>query len=363
MPSLTTDATLGTGRSIGRYFGLVSMVPSLLLASWLWALWATGVLSGRPTTAHVTSRLTHLGFAGSAAAFLVVLAIALVTHPLQFALVQAWEGYWGRTVTTRTLRVWRTSAHLRQRNAATVRAAKLASALEELEDDDVTDILRGNDERARRQLLAVVVAHESAERLAGRYPSSSIDVMPTALGNVLRRHELLAGASSNLPVLTFATHIGMVAKDEHNAYVQDRRDDLDLAVRVSASAAAAAVATVLLMWPHGVWLLWALVPYTAMFLSYRGAVSVAAAYGAALGAWVDLTRPRLYEALRIPSPGTAQQERDQNSHLVDMVNGSPDFTIVFRGDDSRRLVLGARHPKVRANLTKARGTAKAPTTP
>jgi hypothetical protein len=331
------------------------MVPSLLLGSWLWALWATGVMAGSPTMVHVTSRLTHLSVAASAAAFLAVLAIALVTHPLQFPLVQAWEGYWGRTPATRALRVWRTSAHLRQRNAATVRAAQIGTALEKLEDDDVTDILRGNDERARRQLLTAVVANESAERLAGRYPRKAVDVMPTALGNVLRRYELVAGGSSNLPVLTFATHIGMVAKDEHNAYVQDRRDDLDLAVRVSASAGVATVATVLLMWPHGVWLLWALVPYTAMWLSYRGAVSVAAAYGAALGAWVDLTRPRLYEALRLRNPGTAQQERDQNSNLVDMVNGSPDFTMVFRSDDSRRPVLGARQPKVRASPTKPRG--------
>lgn len=52
------------------------------------------------------------------------------------------------------------------------------------------------------------------------------------------------------------TSLGMVAAPEHNEYVQDRRDDLDLAVRVSACAAAATAATAVVMLPHGLWLLW-----------------------------------------------------------------------------------------------------------
>ncbi|GAB3438940.1 hypothetical protein GCM10027517_11770 [Phycicoccus ginsengisoli] len=352
MPSLTSDATLGTGRSIGRYFGLVSMVPSLLLAGWLWSLWATGAVDGVPAVANVTAHLAHPSIAASAAAFLAVLALALVTHPLQFPLVQLLEGYWGGGATSQALRVWRTSAHLRRRNAASRRVGVLGTALEVLDDDDVTDVLRGDDDNARRELLTAAVAHETAKRVVGRYPTTPLDVMPTSLGNVLRRHELLAGASSNLPVLVFATHIGMVAKSEHTAYVQDRRNDLDLAVRVCACAAVATVATVLVMWPHGAWLLWSLVPYVATWMAYRGAVAVAAAYGTALRAWVDLTRPQLYEALRMSNPATAQQEREQNRNLEDMVNGSPDFTMVFRNDHPRRALLGARSPKVHALSTK-----------
>ncbi len=30
-----TDATLGTGSTIGRYFGVVSVVPSVFLTAWL----------------------------------------------------------------------------------------------------------------------------------------------------------------------------------------------------------------------------------------------------------------------------------------------------------------------------------------
>jgi hypothetical protein len=357
VPSLTSDATLGTGRSIGRYFGLVSMVPSLLLATWLWGLWATGALSGVPTMANVTARLSHLNIAASGAAFLAVLAIALVTHPLQFPLVQLLEGYWGRAPATRALRVWRTSAHVRRLNEAKKLAAQLGRQLEEMDDDDVADALKGDDEVARRQLLDTVVAHEAATRVVSRYPQETLNTMPTALGNVLRRHELLAGGSSNLPVLVFATHIGMAAKDGHNAYLQDRRDDLDLAVRISASAGVATAATALVMWPHGLWLLWALAPYGAAWMAYRGAVAVAAPYGAALGAWVDLTRPQLYEALRMRPPTTAQQERDQNRELEDMVNGSPDFTMLFHTDAHRRRPpLGSRSPTVQAARPGAIGT-------
>lgn len=84
-----------------------------------------------------------------------------------------------------------------------------------------------------------------------------------------------AGASYNLPILSFATHIAMIADPAHTAYVQDQRNQLDLAARMSAMAIIATAITCLAMWSDGTWLLTALIPYTAAWLSYRGAITSA----------------------------------------------------------------------------------------
>jgi hypothetical protein len=347
--SLTSDATLGTGRSIGRYFGLVSTVPSVVLAGWLWLLWATGALTGPPDFALVGKQLQDVSVPAAALGFLGILALALVTHPLQFSLVQLFEGYWGRSQLGRRWRVNRTDAHIRSLTDARARERGAKNLLKLHGPAGVAKLLKGPESPQRRAVLVALVDQQVASRINARYPDYVTNVLPTALGNVLRRHELRAGASSALPILSFATHIGMVADAAHTDYVQDQRNDLDLAVRVSATAVLATIATVLVMWPHGLWLLMALVPYTAAWMAYRGAVSVAATYGAALGAWVDLTRPRLYDALEIDHPATAQLERERNKHLADMVNGSLGFTMRYATADraTGKTGLGSRSPSVR----------------
>ena len=154
--------------------------------------------------------------------------------------------------------------------------------------------------------------------------------MPTRLGNVLRRYEARAGASFGLPIITFATHIGMVAEPKHTAYVNDQRAQLDLAVRMTVLSGLATTATAALMWPYGVWALATLLPYAAAWGSYRGALVAASSYAQAFSAWLDLNRFRLYDALQMEVPPSAAAERTSNSHLLDMVNGSTEFTMTYR---------------------------------
>jgi hypothetical protein len=121
----------------------------------------------------------------------------------------------------------------------------------------------------------------------------------------------------------------MVADLAQTAYVQDQRSQLDLAVRMCATGFIATGVTAVLMWPHGVWLLLALVPYVAAGLSYRGAVVSANSYGLALIAWVNLSRFRLYEALRLRDVDSADAERAQNSQLVDLIHGHVEYTASY----------------------------------
>ena len=164
------------------------------------------------------------------------------------------------------------------------------------------------------------MAATSASVLA-RQPLEPVHIMPTALGNVLRRHEQIAGASVGLPILSWATHIGLVADPAHTKYVNDQRTLVDLAARMSATAAAAAAVSFVLLWDKGAALLLVLVPYVVSWLSFRGAVVCANAYGAALQAWVNLNRFELYDALRLKPVDTLEEERTRNMGLRGILTG------------------------------------------
>jgi hypothetical protein len=161
----------------------------------------------------------------------------------------------------------------------------------------------------------------TARIAVGKYPNEPIHVMPTALGNTLRRHEMLAGAAVGLPVLSWATHIGLVADPAHNRYINDRRTEMDLAVRMSFSSVIAAVVTFALLWNDGWWATATLIPYMFAWLSYKGAISSADAYGAALCAWVDLNRIRLYQALALVPAPTITDEKERNGKLQGLLAG------------------------------------------
>jgi hypothetical protein len=333
MPNVpVADATLGTNKSIGRYFGLVSTIPSLVLTAWVYLLLATGALQGTPHLATLEKNLTLDQPGQLLAVFATALAVALVLHPLQFTIVQALEGYWGPTRIGQAARASRTTAHLRRLNKA--RAVREESAKVrhswKREGVDVDAHLSGAATPFQESLVRALVKMTAAGELVGQYPVESTHVMPTRLGNILRLHEMRAGASVGLPILTYATHIGMVAAPSHNEYVRDQRSQVDLAARMCAMGILATGVTCLVMWPYGPWLLTALIPYTAAWLSYRGAISTAGSYGQALSAWVDLNRFTLYDALRLPPPPDTSAERVQNAMLEGMMAGHPDYCSKYQ---------------------------------
>lgn len=159
------------------------------------------------------------------------------------------------------------------------------------------------------------------------YPSELAEVLPTRLGNRLRRYERVAGQAVHLPVLSWATHIAMVAKREHTEYVNDQRTQLDLAVRMSVLMGVASVLTFGLLWRGGLLVLSCLVPYAAAYASYRGSVAAADSYGRALQSWVDLNRIRLYDELGLPRPASTEAEREQNDKLNELVLGEDSLKV------------------------------------
>ena len=88
-------AISGVGGAIGRYFSIVSFIPSLFLAAFTFALIESGSWSGSggPDWVRAGNAFTHLG--NLVLLTLISIALGVVVHPVQFALVQLFEGYWG----------------------------------------------------------------------------------------------------------------------------------------------------------------------------------------------------------------------------------------------------------------------------
>jgi hypothetical protein len=326
---LPGDLTLGTKESVGRYFSLISVIPSLVLSAWLYLLLASGAPDGEPSVGMLEHNLGRAQPAQGLAVASFALILALVLHPLQFSMVQALEGYWGTTALGRELQTRKAVRHLLRLGHATKRADRLRNTAENEDDEWVAQALLNGTREQRTRIMREEYELAESSRVMDLYPSQPIHVLPTRLGNMLRRYEMLAGAAYDLPFLTMATHVGLVAHPRHLTYMQDQRNSVDLAARMTFTGLIAATATTVVMWPHGLWLLLALVPYAAAFLSYRGAVGSAAHYGAAMGAVSDLNRFRLYEALHMEAPTNTTKEKEQNTQIVKLRYGSPMFDATY----------------------------------
>jgi hypothetical protein len=346
-------AISGVGSAIGRYFGIVSFIPSLLLTGFIFALIESGAWNESSSLdwARAGNAFTHLG--NLALLILISIALGVVVHPIQFALVQFFEGYWGTRRWAQRARVVRMRHHrdkyesylldfrlgardkLKSKDLAAIQAAgearraarnadqvDYARKLEEALQSDKAAALLGAAERLSRLSIA-----DEITRLAAGYPPPNRvgrhleydNIMPTRLGNALRKYERQAGSQYGLDAVSVIQHISFVAPAERLAYVGDQRQLMDLSVRMSATSIVATLIAVSALWQHGAWLLLALVPYGVAYLSYRGAVVVAHEYGAAVAAMIDLDRFALYDALRLPRPSNTTVERRMNAKLMKLL--------------------------------------------
>jgi len=362
-------AISGVGSAIGRYFSIVSFIPSLFLTGFIFALLESGAWNdgGSLHWARAGNAFTHLG--DLALLVLISIALGVVVHPIQFALVQFFEGYWGARGWAQRARVVRMLHHrdkyeayltdrrlddrdkLKSNDQAAIqadeeakRAAKKADyteyarKLEAARQADKASLLEP-EERLRQLSIA-----EETTRLAGGYPSPNRvgrhleydNIMPTRLGNALRKYERQAGSQYGLDAVSVIEHLSFVAPTERLAYVGDQRQMMDLSVRMSATSIIATLITVTALWRHGPWLLLALVPYAVAYLSYRGAVVMAHEYGAAVAALIDLDRFTLYDALRLARPKNTTAERRMNVKLMQLLtHKDPEMVLNYEYRDAQ----------------------------
>ena len=287
-------------------------------------LW-TGAVRGSVDLTRIGPAFRNLGLADLAWFVVVSLVVALATHPLKFPTTQLLEGYWGTSRIGLTLtglavrRHHRKAVRLLERGEQmyaewTVRASSLwreedpppepSSIPREKIVGRTPDALRGLSLPGSERLLPDYVAHQAYEKARTSYPLELRRVMPTRLGNVLRESEDRAGGQYGLDTVVIAPHLSLVAKPEHNAYVQDRQRAMDLAISMCLSAALATGASAVLFIDDGWWSLFAFVPFGLAYVFYLGAVAAARSYSVAIETLTDLSRFALYDALRVPQPGT-----------------------------------------------------------
>lgn len=288
------DLTAGTRHAIGRYFSVVSMVPSLLFVVYVFLLLRSGAWKHPPNWGAAVDDLVHISLGGAVVLIVLGTALGIAVHPLQFGMVQFLEGYWGTSIAARKARAVRVRRH---------RKRVKSLAYKEEEDDE-------------------------AGRLLDLYPGDPDDVMPTRLGNVLRRYETLAGRQYELNVLAVLPHVALAAQSEDVRYLDDQRTQLDLAVRMCFTAIFAGIVSAALLWRDGTWLLIAIVPGVLAYIAYRGAVVSAREYGVAMTTLIDMNRFAFYERLHLPKPDNIILERNINKQLMQLLEASSKHVFI-----------------------------------
>jgi hypothetical protein len=183
--------------------------------------------------------------------------------------------------------------------------------------------------------IAAIVDRQQFLKALDDYPSAD-HVLPTRLGNVLRHYEDIAGKQYGLDAILVAPPMALVASPEHVAYLNDTREQLDAAVRLSILSGLATAIYALALLTDGLWLLLSLGPYLMSYLSYRGAVISAHDYGTALARLIDLNRFRLYEALHVPLPNSTVGERAANKKLTALLGFQRNVSVHYLHTESKQ---------------------------
>jgi hypothetical protein len=315
------DVGTGAAQVIGRYFSVISVVPSSLYVIFIYILIISGSWQHSPDWSHAFKSLEQLGGGGIALLALLSIALGVIIHPAQFAIVQFFEGYWGNTSIAQVIRSQRI---LHYQRLCTDLSESRVDAMELLSSLPKAGITAAS---ARTAILSRL---GEANRVREGFPRALDHVMPTRLGNVLRRAEAQAGRQYNLDAPQVVPHILMVAPPSHVDYVSDQRSQLDLAVRMTFMSGLASATAVLFLWPRHFWLLLALIPYTLAYFSYRGSVVAASHYGSALDTLINIDRFELYKQLHLQLPVGTAEERETNKYLAQLFDYDPEAVVHYQ---------------------------------
>jgi hypothetical protein len=313
------DISAGVAQTIGRYFSVVSVIPSSLYITFVYVLISSGSWQHSPNWGRAVRSLEQLGVGGIAFLAFLSVAFGVLIHPIQFAIVQFFEGYWGASSFAQALRAQRI---LRYQRLCQDLAGQRNRAQNQLVSYSRAGVLPP---AARTPLQSRL---DETSRVINTFPRGLSQIMPTRLGNALRRSESNAGSQYALNSLQILPQLLLIAPPGHVDYVNDQRSQLDLAVRMTFISALAAPTAMLFLWPYRLWVLVAIIPYVLAYLSYRGSVVAARLYGSALDTLMNLDRFALYEQLRLELPVDTAHERETNEELARLL--SYDDAVVLR---------------------------------
>ncbi|MFC6155271.1 hypothetical protein [Kribbella jiaozuonensis] len=339
-----TAASIGT--QIGRYFSLTSLLPSMLFVVWIVALSGAAEPFGEfklSGAGHAFATLTTpkvVLLIGAA------LLLGFVIHPLQFATAQLLEGYWGtrpfavrlatalalrhRERQTRLENTARTLDQQAQRLLnAMIRSEMCGEEYAALSPEELSSLRVTMSARTRgASVHGLLLGRSAVLKVLATMPPQADRMLPTRLGNALRQIEDTVGRRYGLSLVAVAPHLTVAAAPSRAAYVDDTREQLDISIRLAFFGLLSAVVTTIWLLAAGWWLLVALVPYGFAYVTYRGAVAAAGAWGAAIKTCMDLDRFAMYDAMQVERPVTTRAERRRNADLMDVLGGRSAGTSV-----------------------------------
>lgn len=311
--------SISGSKVIGRYFTVVSFIPSTVFTTYFLVLKRSGAWS-KPKI-DLAGALTSLDLKDAVALGFGGLLLALALHPMQFTLVQIFEGYWGGSWVAVRAAAWCTMCHRRRWIKLQKATGEYALQIEELQDMHKSPPAATANASFAQMKEHIAAAEQT--RIWGYYPRQIEQVMPTRLGNVLRMHEMNAGQIYGMNAVTAVPRLMLIGDPKHVEYVQDQRTNLDLAVRTAALSIAAAAMTLAFMWRHGLWMLLALAPCVVAYSAYRGSVRAGYEYGLALMMLIEFNRFGLYEKLHLGLPKTLGAEEKVNAQLGVLFSDDP----------------------------------------
>jgi len=276
--------------ALGARFSLVSLLPMSAGALVVAFVVAAGAPGSEPSWSAALSAARATDASDIGLLTVMVLAVAVVLHPLQLWIVRLLEGYWGAGRLASRLSAPLVARQRRARQRLLDRATLAPGATTVPEDAAIADQVR-----------------------RARYPRDPL--LPTALGNALRAAERDAGRQYAIDAVVLWPRLFPLVPDSQRAVIEDRRDQLDLTVRMCATFALVAVIVAVLLWRYPLWWLLPLAVLALSLLSYRAAVAAAVAYGESLHVTFDLYRFDLLTALHLPLPADNEAEREQNRRL------------------------------------------------
>jgi hypothetical protein len=220
------DAAFTAGSAIGRHFALVSAIPSALFVFFVYAVVSSGGWNGDPDLDAVGHAVSDISLGELSLLVLLALAVGLFTHPLQYATLQLLEGYWGTTFIGQSVAVARVRHHRARAYHLNQRRLDATDELEAADEDELQRLQELSTDAIGDPRVPTMVDELAYYRAMESYPPQRALIMPTRLGNILRRYEVMAGRKYGLDAIRLAPHLSMVGLPTHVAYLRDAREQL-----------------------------------------------------------------------------------------------------------------------------------------
>ncbi|MEJ8636450.1 hypothetical protein [Streptomyces sp. MS2.AVA.5] len=336
----------------GSRFSLLNVLPATVVVTTVTVLVRAGAYSpGGPVRFERVLPEGERDAVALALFGLAALLCGILVRPFETALVQLLEGYWASPSPLAPLSRAAQERHRRRRDDAKILAATPVSQPAPAGGATLRDMAHEDrrSSRARRR-------RARAESVRDAYPddgrlldenlkrgTTETDLMPTLLGNVLKRGERLAGDRYGLDMMVVFPRVYPCISERLHTALARQFELITSTASLSISFALLSLATTPLVARLDVW---SAVPFAAAavsVLAYRGAVAASHGHGRLLATVFDVHRFDLATAMHYDPGETAQEQHELNVNITEFLR--PGSTLPLREEPG----LGGRafkHPEV-----------------